>query len=47
MKISLAVSLTIAMLTGAAVARNCNGGLNYCGRTLNKIGTDSPGHQMA
>ncbi|KAM0689870.1 hypothetical protein Q7P36_010742 [Cladosporium allicinum] len=38
MKISLAASLTLAMLAEVAVARNCDGGLNYCGKTLNKIG---------
>lgn len=43
MKISLAASLTLAMLAEVAVARNCDGGLNYCGKTLNKIGTPPGG----
>jgi hypothetical protein len=38
MKISLA-SITLALLAEVAIARNCNAGLNYCGSTLNKIGT--------
>jgi hypothetical protein len=38
MKISLA-SLALALLAELAIARNCNAGLNYCGATLNKIGT--------
>jgi hypothetical protein len=46
MKLSLA-AFAVAMLAEAAVAANCKGGLDYCGRTLNRIGTDSPDHQMA
>lgn len=46
MKLSLA-AFAIAMLAEAALAANCKGGLNYCGRQLNRIGIDSPGHQMA
>ena len=38
MKIS-AASFALAMLVGVAVARNCDRDLNYCGFTLNKIGT--------
>lgn len=37
MKISIA-SIALAMLAEIAVARNCNGGLKYCGSTLLKIG---------
>jgi hypothetical protein len=37
MKIFFA-SLTLAMLAEVVVARNCNGGLSYCGYTLKKIG---------
>jgi hypothetical protein len=38
MKISMA-SLALAMLAEIAVARNCDYEYNYCGATLNKIGT--------
>ena len=38
MKISAAF-FALAMLVGVAVARNCDRDLNYCGFTLNKIGT--------
>lgn len=38
MKISLAASVALAILTKVAIARNCNGGLDYCGKTLSQIG---------
>jgi hypothetical protein len=38
MKISMA-SLALAMLAEIAIARNCDSDLNYCGFTLNAIGT--------
>lgn len=38
MKISVA-SLAIALLAEVVVARNCKGGLDYCGHTLLAIGT--------
>jgi hypothetical protein len=41
MKISMA-SLALAMLAEVAIARNCKGGLNYCGFTLLAIGEVPP-----
>jgi hypothetical protein len=37
MRISNA-SLVLALLSNSVVARNCNGGLSYCGKTLLQIG---------
>jgi hypothetical protein len=39
MKLSLATSLTLTLLAGLAAARDCSAGYNYCGSTLNRIGT--------
>jgi hypothetical protein len=41
MKISMA-SLALAMLAEVAIAKNCKGGLNYCGFTLLAIGEVPP-----
>jgi hypothetical protein len=38
MKVAMA-SLALAMLAEAVVARYCTDGLDYCGRSLNSIGT--------
>jgi hypothetical protein len=39
MKLSLATSLTLTLFAGLAAARHCSAGYNYCGSTLNRIGT--------
>jgi hypothetical protein len=38
MRVSLLASVALAMLAETAFARNCDGGLDYCGYNLNKIG---------
>jgi hypothetical protein len=41
MKLSIA-AFAVAMFAEAALAANCKGGLEYCGRTLLKIGMVLP-----
>lgn len=47
MKLSIAVCLTLTMLTELVAARLCNGDYNYCGSTLIKMSTQPRNERLA